>query len=107
MSMSEDAGGGQAAGAEQRVGPETAGEAQKQRRKPRSDKGTKRPGSYMAVRRILDIGDGDGERTVLSILAEGNSSAAVLEAAAQAMEVGETCEVWQRVGKPRTATLKL
>jgi hypothetical protein len=84
---------------------EEVNETTKLPRKPRSDKGKRRERAFMAV---ASIPAEDGEKVErLHVLAMGSSAAEVIEQAAGKLTVGESCEVWQRVGKPRVAQMRL
>ena len=80
---------------------ETTGTEQTRTRKPRSDKGKKRERAYMATTCSTD-----GANTA-TILGSDCTLDAVIEKAASRAEAGQEIEIWQRVGKPRVAQMRL
>lgn len=76
-------------------------------RKTRSDKGTKRDMAYMVTTEVPlpDIDEQAGQR--LLVVGRGKTADEACAGAASKASPGQTVEVWRRVGKPRTAQLRL
>jgi len=71
-------------------------------RKPRSDKGKKREQAYMATVQTDKSND-----YALTILGAGKSAQAAIDEASKLAPAGAEVSVWQRVGKPRVAQMRL
>ena len=74
-------------------------------RKARSDKGKRRERAFMVT---VDV-DGGAEACseMLRILGTGTTAQGAMDMAAKGLTYGQTCHVWQRVGKPRMAQMRL